>query len=160
MDGDKLGGEHWEHTQIEHEKQRHPYTTYKAINVVVKEYNLYYSVCLNPAKTFPYGPGRRPVALKQLQARLDTLLLFMKDCKGQACVKPWQALHPKGDVQSLTDGLRQEFDNFYWMEQKEVAFEECTLTYEPRFEGPTDFERYKETGATRVMEGSRALWEL
>ena len=115
--------------------------------------NLYNS---NPAKAFPYGRGRRPVTLKQLQARLDALLLVMKDCKGQTCVKPWQALHPKGDVEGLTDALRQEFGDLYWKEQKEVAFEKCMLTYEPRLEGPTDFERYGGLNGGRATERSQA----
>ncbi|KAL8877296.1 MAG: hypothetical protein Q9192_008702, partial [Flavoplaca navasiana] len=128
--------EHWGDAGFDgrFEKQRPPNITCKAIRVIAKEYKLHYSVwCSNghelydmntdkgqttnlynsdPAKVFPYGLGPRPEALKQLQARLDTLLLVMNDCKGLTCVKPWQALHPKCDFESLTDVLQGKFDGF------------------------------------------------
>ncbi|KAL8649313.1 MAG: hypothetical protein Q9226_005630 [Calogaya cf. arnoldii] len=176
--------EHWGDAGFDgkFEKQRHPNTTYIAIRVIASNYNLYYSVWCNnehelydmntdagqmtnlyqsdAAKKFPFGPGGHSVTLTQLQARLDALLLVMKDCKGQTCVKPWGALHPKGDVKSLSDALGKEFDDFYVKQQEKVKWDRCTETYEPRFEGPTDFKSFGGMNGRVRMEERKGVLEL
>ena len=92
--------------------------------------------------TFDIGPGGRRVTLKQLEDRLDTLLLVLKDCKGDTCRQPWKALHPPGGVNSLRDALKEEFDQFYGRKQKRVKFQECTPGYLPAQEGGIGFEVY------------------
>lgn len=67
--------------------------------------------------------------------------MVLKSCKGQACVEPWLQLHPAGDVSSLRDSLRPEFDDFYHGQAK-VSFTDCKLGYLPEFEGPMEFNAF------------------
>lgn len=62
-------------------------------------------------------------------ARLDSLLLVLKSCKGEVCVKPWHSLHPKGDVLTLEDALSSQFDHFDEVEQKKLRFNRCENGY-------------------------------
>ncbi|KAK7947993.1 arylsulfatase [Apiospora aurea] len=78
----------------------------------------------------------------KLIARVDALLLTLKACKGAVCRKPWEALHPAGDVHSLRDAMAAEFDDFYVRQQLRVSFSACKLGYLAEFEGamqPTIF---------------------
>lgn len=68
-------------------------------------------------------------------ARLDTLILVLKSCKGSVCVKPWESLHPQGNVQSLPDALASRFDTFYTTQQR-VRFNRCEAGYIIDSEGP------------------------
>ncbi|KIW17914.1 hypothetical protein PV08_05109 [Exophiala spinifera] len=126
--------------------------TYKAVRVVSDEYNLYYSVWCNgehelyDLKTDPYqvknllAPGdgtatHLGVSLEQLVARLDTLILVLKSCKGRVCVKPWESLHPQGNVRNLPEALSTRFDGFYTTQQR-VHFNRCEAGYVIDAEGP------------------------
>ena len=71
----------------------------------------------------------------KLIARVDALLLTLKACKGAACRRPWEALHPEGDVHSLRDAMGHEFDDFYVEQQPRVSFSDCKLGYLTEFEG-------------------------
>ncbi|KAJ5711716.1 hypothetical protein N7488_005872 [Penicillium malachiteum] len=64
--------------------------------------------------------GDRP--LEEVVNRLDALLMVLKTCKTHSCVKPWERLHPKGDVKSLKDALMPGFDAFY-SGQPKVSFQ-------------------------------------
>jgi hypothetical protein len=76
-------------------------------------------------------------SLTKVVARLDSLLLVLKSCKGQVCVKPWEALHPRGEVTSLRDALDARYDKFYEVEQAtRVYFDECVRGYLLDAEGP------------------------
>ena len=170
--GQQNPGQPWEHTQVEHwgsggfdgkfGKSKHPNTTYKAVRVMGEDYNFYYSVwCNNEHELYDmvkdqgqmdniykrvgttFNIGNRQVTLKQLETRLDALLLVLKDCKGQTCIKPWSALHPNGGVESLGDALKQQYDDFYAEKQKRVRFDECTKGYLPHLEGPNGFNTYR-----------------
>lgn len=68
--------------------------------------------------------------------RLDALLLVLKSCKGASCTRPWDVLHPSGDVQNLEDALRPKFDLFYEKEQAKVEFSRCEPGYILDAEGP------------------------
>lgn len=75
-----------------------------------------------------------PVA--KVAARLDALLLVLKSCKGDGCVRPWLALHPDGSVASLADALDAQFDDFYEKQQVKVSFDWCEQGYISEAEGP------------------------
>ena len=79
--------------------------------------------------------------LNQVVPRLDALMMVLKSCKGRTCVEPWRELHPSGDVTSIIDSLKPEFDEFY-LAQPKVSFTECKRGYLPEFEGPMDVTRY------------------
>lgn len=71
----------------------------------------------------------------QVINRLDALLLVLKSCQGITCVKPWEVLHPEGDVQSLQDALNKKFDDFY-SQQVKVSYDRCESGYIVDAEGP------------------------
>ena len=72
----------------------------------------------------------------KIVARLDSLLLVTKSCKGITCSKPWDALHPQGNVASLWDALSPRFDTFYEKQQAKVSYSRCELGYIVESEGP------------------------
>lgn len=71
-------------------------------------------------------------------ARLDSLLLVLKSCKGVTCTDPWRKLHPHGNVKSLRDALKPRYDAFYEHEQQRVSFSRCANGYLVDAEGPQD----------------------
>lgn len=73
--------------------------------------------------------------IDELTARIDALLLTLKGCKGQVCTRPWETLHPQGDVHSLSQAMHHQFDNFYTEQQLKVTFDDCLKGYLPEFEG-------------------------
>lgn len=66
-------------------------------------------------------------AVDALAARLNGLLLTLKRCKGRVCTRPWEKLHPNGEVGNLKDAMDGKFDAFYEKRQLPVSFEECAL---------------------------------
>jgi hypothetical protein len=94
------------------------------------------------------------ISLPKVVARLDSLLLVLKSCKGQVCVKPWKALHPLGEVTSLEDALDTRYDYFYEEEQtNRVYFDECARGYLLDVEGPQfNFESNSE-GNSFIRDG-------
>ncbi|KAL1864312.1 hypothetical protein Daus18300_007735 [Diaporthe australafricana] len=129
--------------------------TYKAVSVISGEYNLLYTVwCTNEHELYdlttdPYqthnllhadeqahmSANLLGVPIHKVLNRLDSLLFVLKSCKGQTCVRPWQALHPQGNVQTLKDALSPRFDDFY-VSQKRVEYDHCELGYIISAEGP------------------------
>ncbi|KAK0385072.1 hypothetical protein NLU13_7550 [Sarocladium strictum] len=126
--------------------------TYKAVRVVGKTHNLYYSVhCtheheLYDLNTDPYQINNLLAVdstathasghpIEKIVSRLDSLLYVLKSCKSQTCVRPWEALHPLGNVATLADALSSRFDDFYATQQR-VHFEYCALGQLPAAEGP------------------------
>lgn len=65
--------------------------------------------------------------ITSLTARLNGLLLTLKACKGTVCTRPWNTLHPQGDVQNLRDAMNPVYDEFYENQQHAVTFSECAL---------------------------------
>lgn len=132
--------------------------TYKAVRILGEGYNLYYSVwCsgeheLYDLQTDRYqlnnlldpsslASGKTPasllgVAFQKVVARLDSLLFILKSCKGKTCIRPWEALHPAGNVQNLHDALSSKFDTFYEKGQRRVKFDRCERGYIVDAEGP------------------------
>ncbi|OAA57553.1 arylsulfatase [Niveomyces insectorum RCEF 264] len=133
--------------------------TYKAVRIIGRSYNLYYAVwCSNEHELYnldtdPYqlhnllgsstdGSGASSattlldVPLAKVAARLDSLLFVLKSCKSRGCVRPWDVLHPDGDVRNLREALAPEFDSFYEVEQQRVSYSRCELGYLVDAEGP------------------------
>ncbi|OJI79581.1 hypothetical protein ASPTUDRAFT_59643 [Aspergillus tubingensis CBS 134.48] len=132
--------------------------TYKALRIKGSKYNLYYSVwCNNEHELYDMTSDPHQlhnllstnglpnatshiilnVDLSKVVQRLDSLLLVLKSCKGQVCVKPWDALHPRGEVTTLRDALDVRYDFYYEMEQTtRVQFNECARGYFLDAEGP------------------------
>ena len=77
-------------------------------------------------------------------SRLDALLLVLKSCKGSSCVKPWQVLHPGGDVNSLADALNAWFDYYYEKMQVKVEFSRCEQGQLLDAEGPQEALVYRD----------------
>ncbi|KAI4657014.1 uncharacterized protein J4E79_007629 [Alternaria viburni] len=73
-----------------------------------------------------------------LTARLDALLLTLKRCKGRVCTRPWEKLHPEGNVRNLKDAMHERYDVFYLEKQKKVSFDECALGQILEVEGPLE----------------------
>jgi hypothetical protein len=127
--------------------------------VIGKDYNLYYSVwchgehelydlqkdeyqinnLLDSDKQNPLTESETlllglPIA--KVTARLDSLILVLKSCKGERCINPWGALHPGGGVLTLKQALSPRFDSFYEKEQIKVKYNRCELGYIIDSEGP------------------------
>jgi arylsulfatase A-like enzyme len=151
--------------------------TYKAVRVLGKSHNLYYSVhCtqehelydlnvsqhtlsylhakpyiadrlrFSPSQVDPYqinnllAPDSAAThasgfPIEKIVSRLDSLLFVLKSCKSQTCVRPWESLHPLGNVATLSDALSSRFDDFYATQQR-VHFEYCAMGQVPAAEGP------------------------
>lgn len=131
----------------------YPNNTYKALRLVGHNYSLYYSVWCTGEREF-YDLHRDPGQMhnffadpqlakdytiagrswQQLIYRLDALLVVLKTCKGNTCVKPWNSHHKNGSVETLTEALNPRFDNYY-MKHPKVGFSSCELGYIKEAEG-------------------------
>ncbi|KAI9927281.1 hypothetical protein MW887_003668 [Aspergillus wentii] len=139
-----------------------PNQTYKSIRIIGEGYNLYYSVWCNnqhelyDLTTDPHElhnlysnshsgitdePRIMGYGLSNVIPRLDALLLVLKSCKGNTCIKPWDVLHPGGSVQNLRDALDTWYDAFYHTQHK-VSFDRCEPGYIVEAEGPQHARSY------------------
>ncbi|KAK5090782.1 hypothetical protein LTR05_000959 [Lithohypha guttulata] len=136
--------------------------TYKSVRLVSLDFNLVYVVwCTNerelyemqndpeqmqnlaitfgsplPASTpSTKAPYNDPTYVAKLQNRLDTLLMVLKTCKGNTCVQPWKVMHPDGSVNSLSDAMNSQYDDFY-AGQPKIAYVACAQGYLRGLEGP------------------------
>ncbi|KAI0596222.1 arylsulfatase precursor [Biscogniauxia sp. FL1348] len=123
--------------------------TYKSVRVIGDGYNIAYTVwCSNEHELYDMkaDPGQMSNlygtsgslygwSVEKLTARIDGLLLTLKACKGVVCTRPWETLHPQGNVVNLRDAMAPEFDNFYVEQQKKVSFTACKEGYLADFEG-------------------------
>ncbi|GAA6041490.1 hypothetical protein JCM8097_001902 [Rhodosporidiobolus ruineniae] len=123
--------------------------TYRAIRVVEgDELNYYYAVwCTGEREIYDMktDPDQmHNLALidhavssytARLHARLDALLLVLKNCSGDACRKPWSVIFPDGGVSSLKDALKSEFDH-YFEALPRVRYSHCQIGYFPAIEKP------------------------
>ncbi|KAE8154437.1 alkaline-phosphatase-like protein [Aspergillus avenaceus] len=152
--------EYWGKAGFEGETSRMPNggpvafrnNTYKALRVLGDGYNLYYSVwCTNEHELYDLAtdpheltnlhPSANSTAeqllgfpIEKVISRLDALLLVLKSCQGISCTKPWDVLHPAGDVQTLRDALADSFDVFY-QSQVRVEYGWCEEGYILEAEG-------------------------
>lgn len=97
---------------------------------------------------------------EQLFARLDTLLLVLKDCKQEACRNPYSILFPAGQVSDLTQAMHLKFDAFF-EQQPKVAFAECIPGHIVELEGPQRALYYAAGVSiyTQTSAASRLWWE-
>ena len=79
---------------------------------------------------------------QKLLERLDSLLLVLKTCVGEACHKPYKSLFPAssfsatgGEVYSLDQVLDNRYDA-YFHKLPRVKYSKCALGYQSRFEYP------------------------
>lgn len=148
--------------------------TYKALRIVSDTWNLYYSVwctnehelydlkidpgqlnnLLSPSKTFEEPHMLYGYTIGKLVARLDSLLLVLKSCKEKTCLRPWESLHPGGDVSSLNEALSAEFDEFYLSQEAKVSFSRCELGHILDAEGP----QFENVDLTRRHGLSWSAW--
>lgn len=63
--------------------------------------------------------------ISTISSRLNALLLTLKRCKGRVCTRPWEKLHPGGQVKNLKDALNNKYNAFYEQQQHQVTFSEC-----------------------------------
>ncbi|CAG8930847.1 unnamed protein product [Penicillium salamii] len=125
--------------------KENPENTYKALRLVGKEHNFYYSVfCNNEHELYnltadPYQmnnlmssssknqDGFAASDLQKMVHRLDALLMVLKTCVANDCIDPWGILHPQGDVRNLEDALNPKYDAFYAksFETNSVSFTKC-----------------------------------
>lgn len=144
--------------------------TYKALRVIGRDYNLFYSVwCTNEHELYDLTTDPHQISnihpsvsssrsskilgipLSKVLPRLDALLMVTKSCRGYTCTDPWSVIHPKGDVRTLKDALNKEFDAFYISEMtKKVSFEKCELGYILESEGPQE---------AVVFDSARNYWD-
>ncbi|KAH8883341.1 arylsulfatase precursor [Thozetella sp. PMI_491] len=121
--------------------------TYKTVRIVGKEYNLMYTVwCTNEHELYdmtvdPYQMNNLYDSLatiagweiKKLTHRIDALLMTLKSCSGKVCTRPWDTLHPVGNVKNIKDAMASKYDQFYTSQPK-VSFTACSagniLAYE------------------------------
>jgi N-acetylglucosamine-6-sulfatase len=147
-----------------------PNNTYKATRIVSGEFDISYTVwCTNEHEL--YDMKADPYQLNNLLARdskqkelfgykldrivprIDALLLTLKACKGQVCTRPWETLHPKGNVLSLKDAMNTRYDDFYMKQQEKVTFSECADGYLDWLEGALEPIPYKDSSLYRDKYG-------
>ncbi|XPS75790.1 hypothetical protein M3J07_007857 [Ascochyta lentis] len=126
--------------------------TYKQVRVVGEGYDVAYAVwCTNERELYDMTSDphqltnlhNTPTTINNwptpsLSARLDALLLTLKRCKARTCTRPWEKLHPQGDVKNLRDAMDARFDAFYERYQLKVEFQECKAGQLLEFEGPLE----------------------
>ncbi|KAH6659994.1 arylsulfatase precursor [Truncatella angustata] len=147
-----------------------PNNTYKHVRVVSEAFDLSYTVwCTNEHELFDlktdpyqstnlYGQARNISGQDgtKLSSRLDALLLTLKGCKGRVCTRPWETLHPQGNVHNLTDALDPAYDQFYQSEQLKVSFSECAAGQLLQYEGPQEPLAYGSLDSSKLIKN----WEM
>ncbi|KHN95381.1 arylsulfatase precursor [Metarhizium album ARSEF 1941] len=136
--------------------------TYKTLRLVGRDHDLMYAVwCTNEHQLYdmrddPYqmknlygtkGNTSR-YSIPALTARLDTLLLTLKNCKGKVCREPWRTLFPGPDdaVVSLDQAMDAKYDGFF-AKQEKVTFSKCAYGQLLEFEGALRPAIYKDSRA-------------
>lgn len=125
--------------------------TYKTLRVLADGYDFMYAVwCTNENQLFDmkqdpyqlnnlYGKNGTSSGydLGRLYDRLDTLLLALKNCKGDVCRDPWASIFPPSSghsVNSLADALDPKYDTFFASQEK-VSFSQCSNGHILAYEG-------------------------
>lgn len=138
-----------------------PNNTWKSVRIISGDYDISYTVwCSNEHELYdmiadPFqmnnllaeGAKQRTIFghdLEHMVSRVDALLLTLKACEGQVCTRPWETLHPQGDVRSLKDALHEKYHDFYMHEQKRVTFSGCANGYLPWLEGALEPTPYRD----------------
>ncbi|KAJ7580718.1 arylsulfatase [Mycena floridula] len=105
--------------------------TYKTLRILGDGYGYLYSHwCTNETELYdtetdPYELNPLDLqAHSRLVNRLNGVLLVTKTCEKNSCRNPWKALHPDGTVQTLSQALHCQYDDYY-ANLPLVAFNEC-----------------------------------
>ncbi len=149
--------------------------TYKSVRIINDDYDISYTVwCSNEhelynMKSDPFQMHNLLLNssnheqgevfgfdINKLVPRVDALLLTLKACEAETCTRPWDTLHPTGNVQNLKDAMHKRYDDFYVEKQKKVTFSGCAKGYLPWLEGALEPVPYKD-GHGRVRRAAR--WE-
>ncbi|KAK7959100.1 arylsulfatase-like protein [Apiospora aurea] len=152
--------------------------TYKALRVAGAAYNLHYQVwCSNERELYDLNtdPGQMVnlldpeekgttlssyplggVPLRKMVSRLDSLLFVLKSCKAETCIRPWEALHPDGDVRGLGDALLPRWDRFYEKRERSIRFDRCEMGFILDAEGPQYGD--EEEGQAKEALRHQAAW--
>jgi hypothetical protein len=91
-------------------------------------------------------------SFKHLITRLDALLMVLKSCRSRTCRKPWESLHPRGKVATLSEALDPKFDAFY-NEQPKVSFSSCVMGHIVSEEGPQNVDMWPDSLAAVFAGG-------
>lgn len=94
------------------------------------------------------------IPLKKIVSRLDSLLFVLKSCKAETCIRPWEALHPAGNVETLREALSPRFDEFYAAKQHTISFDRCEMGFILDAEGP----QFGDNGAMSLFDGNWHEW--
>ena len=119
--------------------------TYKALRLQSDDHSLYYSTwCTGEHEFYDMNsdfiqmnnwlsdtpkPKGSPLQYygrpqSELIHRLDALLMVTKTCKQDSCRLPWSVLFPRGEVDSLQEAMKQEYDLFF-LNQPKITFSAC-----------------------------------
>ncbi|EFQ94320.1 hypothetical protein PTT_08067 [Pyrenophora teres f. teres 0-1] len=124
--------------------------TYKTVRVVAGAYDVAYTVwCTNEHQLYDmkkdpyqltnlYGTNSTAVnnwPTNKLASRLNGLLLTLKRCKGHVCTRPWEKVHPQGNVRNLEDAMDERYDVFYGERQHVMSFSRCVMGQDLSVEG-------------------------
>lgn len=137
--------------------------TYKSVRIISDDYDISYTVwCSNMHELYDmkYDPYQMNNLLSstanheikpsfgfdidRLVPRVDALLLTLKACEREVCIRPWETLHPTGNVKNLKDAMDPKYDEFYIEKQKKVTFTGCAKGYLPYLEGAMEPIPYKD----------------
>ncbi|GAA5946614.1 hypothetical protein JCM10213_006647 [Rhodosporidiobolus nylandii] len=143
--------------------------TYRAIRVVEgADINYYYAVwCTGEREIYDMNtdpdqmhnlaldPSTFSPSMKRLHARLDALLLVLKDCRGDVCRKPWTTIFPAGGVKSLRDALAPEYDS-YFAELPKVQYSHCEVGYFRSLEKPHWADKLAYSSRRHVVDAERS----
>ncbi|OAA37563.1 arylsulfatase precursor [Beauveria brongniartii RCEF 3172] len=176
--GEHINVEYWGNAYLEGTVFPHdPATarnTYKALRVVADNYDFMYTVwCTNERMLYDmkqdpyqmnnlYGTSGNATGypVDQLEARLDTLLLTLKNCKGEVCRQPWSFVFPPSSgqgIQTLADAMDPKYDEFF-RSQEPVSFLDCVKGYLLEYEGSFAPQPFVNAKGEAVLEARMEDW--
>ena len=128
--------------------------TYKALRLMSDEYSFLYTTWCTGEHEFydmvtdphqmqnrladpPRGAAAKYYGRSEsnLFDRLNALLMVTKGCAKDTCRDPWSELFPQGNVNNLTEAMRQEYDGFF-SNQPKISFTGCPTEHILAEEGP------------------------
>lgn len=128
--------------------------TYKALRLISDDYSFlytiwctgereFYDMTIDSAQMFnrlgtpPKGSASKYYnrSEEDLFHRLDALLMVTKSCTQDSCRDPWSVIFPSGEVNNLTDAMKDKYDDFF-ADQPQVSFSSCSHGQILSQEGP------------------------
>ncbi|EFJ49375.1 hypothetical protein VOLCADRAFT_59221, partial [Volvox carteri f. nagariensis] len=106
-----------------HSHPNYPNNTWKAVRVLRSDREEAYKYVLHCSGEFELydlvrDPYERinllaPLSRARVRSRLDALLAVLAVCRGSACSRPFQVLHPDGSVSDLWAAMDEQYDDLY-----------------------------------------------